>query len=504
MTTLNSDVLRTWDELPRQAEILIVGGGLAGLELAKHLDLAGADGVLVLEAGAGHDLQHVYTVNDPVVADRLWTDERSDPYFVRSWESSAEPHFSVGSGIRQRLGGRSLYWHGVLLPIEEFALSDPAWPISVVRDLTHSWRDGPSLYARVQADLAAWGRATPSTANNEICVGRFRFIDPPRSIRRPAVESKHWEAYSPLSHWIERSAGSNVCMVPDVKVIGVLTTDGRADGVVVRNRLTGEEKHVTASKTVLAAATVENTRLAIQTLHASEEPDSASLSGLFDHIVQGFNATVAAADLPPWLVSRARDGAFLYMNGASASRSNLFIQLETAESGDIEMEAWVTAEQERSTAGVVTCTPDGDWPWHVAISTGLSPEDTRTVAAQRRVLAEFWSAWCTQFDLPSNPLDFDFDFISPKRTLRSMHEDMRDHDRAVHHCRPTTWASPLGTEEHEGGTLAFGHVIDENHEFKKVRDLFAIGVSIFPRQGAANPSLTTLALARRLAAILTA
>jgi choline dehydrogenase-like flavoprotein len=165
MTTLSSDVLRTWDELPHEAGILIVGGGLAGLELAKHLDLAGVDDVLVIEAGAGHDLRHVYSANDAAVADRLWTDEHSDQYFVRSWESCTEPHFSVGSGIRQRLGGRSLYWHGVLLPVEEFALADPAWPASVVEELTYSWQDGPSLYARVQADLAAWGQTTPPTAN---------------------------------------------------------------------------------------------------------------------------------------------------------------------------------------------------------------------------------------------------------------------------------------------------------------------------------------------------
>jgi hypothetical protein len=284
----------------------------------------------------------------------------------------------------------------------------------------------------------------------------------------------------------------------------VLTLAGRAEGVLVRHRLSGEEKRIMGAKVVLAAATVENTRLAIQALYRSGEPDSSSLTGLVDHIVQGFNVTVAAADLPAWLVSRARDGAFLFMNGSGASRSNLFLQLDMAGSGDVEMEIWATAEQERSSAGVVTCTPAEKWPWRVMISTGLSQEDKRVVAAQRRELAEFWSACCLRFGLPFIPLDFDFDFIKPTRTLRSMHQDLRDRDRTVHRCRPVTWASPLGTEEHEGGTLAFGHVIDENHEFKKVRDLFAIGVSSFPRQGAANPSLTTLALARRLAAILAA
>lgn len=508
MATLSSDVLWTWDELPREAGILIIGGGLAGLELAKQLDLAGADDVLVVEAGAAHDLRHVYSVNDATAADRMWTDEHADRYFVRSWESATEPHFSLGSGIRRRLGGRSLYWHGVLLPVEEFALAEPIWPGPVVKELTHSWRDGPSLYARVRSDLALWsGTAAPAT-DNELTVGRFRLVNPPRSIRASARGSARWEAYSPLSYWLEPTVEEGgpvggVRISPEVEATGVLVTDGRAKGALVRNRVSGEEKSITAAKVVLAAATVESTRLAIQALYRDEEPDSACLTGLVDHIVQGFNVTVAAADLPERLVSRARDGAFHFMNGSGASRSNLFLQLGSAERGDVDIEVWVTAEQERSSAGVVTCTPGEEWPWHVTISTGLSAEDRRVVAAQRQELEEFWSAWCTQFDLPFIPVDFDFDFIEPTRTLRSVHEDLRDHGRIVRHCRPVTWTSPLGTEEHEGGTLALGNVIDQNHEFKGIENLFAIGPSVFPRQGSANPSLTTLALARRLAAILT-
>ena len=42
----------------------------------------------------------------------------------------------------------------------------------------------------------------------------------------------------------------------------------------------------------------------------------------------------------------------------------------------------------------------------------------------------------------------------------------------------------------------------ENHEFNHIKNLYAVGPSIFPRPGAANPSLTTLALSRRLAYIL--
>ncbi|HGH0635656.1 TPA: GMC family oxidoreductase, partial [Yersinia enterocolitica] len=51
-------------------------------------------------------------------------------------------------------------------------------------------------------------------------------------------------------------------------------------------------------------------------------------------------------------------------------------------------------------------------------------------------------------------------------------------------------------------TLPLGEILNDNHEFNQINNLFAIGPSTFPRPGAANPSLTTLALSRRLAYIL--
>lgn len=191
-SSLGPHLTRTWEELPDQADILIVGGGLAGLELAAHLERAGADDVLVVEAGADGDLQHVYAANDAASADRIWTDEQSDEYFVQPWSSATEPHFGQGSGLRRRVGGRSLYWHGVLLPVEDWALTEADWPRAVIDDLAHSWQGGASLYDRVRSDLMEWSRqaATGGAApdDNALRVGPFRFVDPPRAVRPAAPE----------------------------------------------------------------------------------------------------------------------------------------------------------------------------------------------------------------------------------------------------------------------------------------------------------------------------
>ena len=63
--------------------------------------------------------------------------------------------------------------------------------------------------------------------------------------------------------------------------------------------------------------------------------------------------------------------------------------------------------------------------------------------------------------------------------------------------QPVTWSNTLGTEDHEGGTLPLGGILDDDGEFRSVRGLYAAGPATFPRLGAANPSLTTLALVHR-------
>jgi hypothetical protein len=53
----------------------------------------------------------------------------------------------------------------------------------------------------------------------------------------------------------------------------------------------------------------------------------------------------------------------------------------------------------------------------------------------------------------------------------------------------------LGGEDHEGGTLPLGTVLDDRHRLAGIAGLYVAGPATFPRMGAANPGLTTMALA---------
>jgi choline dehydrogenase-like flavoprotein len=62
----------------------------------------------------------------------------------------------------------------------------------------------------------------------------------------------------------------------------------------------------------------------------------------------------------------------------------------------------------------------------------------------------------------------------------------------------------LGTTHHEAGTLWMGtsqadSVTNLQGRFHHVANAFAVGPSVFPTLGSANPSLTALALARQTA-----
>jgi choline dehydrogenase-like flavoprotein len=65
------------------------------------------------------------------------------------------------------------------------------------------------------------------------------------------------------------------------------------------------------------------------------------------------------------------------------------------------------------------------------------------------------------------------------------------------------WQDFLGTTHHEAGTLFMGaagaSITDTNGKFHGKANVYAIGPSVFPTLGSANPSLTALSLARRTA-----
>ncbi|MFE9573510.1 FAD-binding protein [Streptomyces sp. NPDC006692] len=485
-------------DAPR-SRVVIAGGGLAGLEVARHLSALGVDDVLVIEAGPADDLLHINSAHQPDQALRTFLDPADDPHFQRCWTSESAPHYLANAGLRKRLGGRSLYWYGASLPVEDWALAD--WPESIVRDLRGSWQGGRPLYEQVAADLGV----DPSPLDSQQAVlklGGFRLVRTPQAETRFGDEGR-WYAYSPLDHWRDPETGAaldgpqGIRFLCGTEVLSVDIEDGRACGVLVRESASnGTARRISADAVVLASGTIESSRLAIQALCAVDPARPPRLTGLTDHIVQGFFLRLRDADgdgasqglpdvVPGSYVTACED----------AVRSNLFVTVERPEPGVLLFDVRLTGEQAPGPGSHVTCEPTGEYPWRTTVTADLGLADRDVVGRQREVLNTVWRQLAAEFGLAATPLAFD-DFDHPVRTNAFVLPESIGTQTLE---GPFTWSSLLGTEDHEGCTLPLGEVLDDRHAFAAVPGLYACGPATFPRMGAANPSLTTLALARRLA-----
>lgn len=456
-------------DLGSTADVVVVGGGLSGLECACGL----------LDAGVGH----------VVVVDRAGIPGAAVTARP-AWQSTGGPHYAPPATPAHRLGGRSLQWHGVVLRLEDWALADPRWPADVVADLARAADGSPGLYDEVERDLRRWSGgaldgATPTADRRLAQLASAWGCGPaqavPQAVRRAQAT---WTPYSPLGAWRRATApGAGGRTVEGVQAIEVLVTGGRTTGVRVGDPRSGEHFAVHADTVVLAAGVLENTRLVAQALG---DPDGAG-AGLNDHLVQGFCVRVpGGGDLPE---------AFVLIAGDAQSRSNVFVRSRAVEgSDDLLLDVWAMGEQEPSADPRVRFDAEAGLPWSGRVHPELSAADERVVADQQRTLRALWDGAAATLGLPRHPLAFGRFFEAPTPFAAARGAALAGPGGCPH---PYGW--PLGTVEHESGTLALGGPLDASGQVRTVAGLHVVGPATFPRSGAANPSLTTLALARRTA-----
>jgi choline dehydrogenase-like flavoprotein len=218
------------------------------------------------------------------------------------------------------------------------------------------------------------------------------------------------------------------------------------------------------------------------------------LGGLADHLVQGFYVRLpelSLGGLPP--------GSYAGV-GEEQARSYPRVDVRRYRPGEVLVDVRVTGEQSPRPDSYVECLPGPSRPWRVRVHSRPGTSDREVFAAQQAMLQDIWRALADLAGASVEPLAF-CDVENPARTNVSADPEFLS---ALPQGRPVTWTSLLGTEDHEGGTLPLGAILDDWHEFRAVPGLFAAGPSTFPRIGAANPALTTLALAHRLAAVIAA
>ncbi len=483
-------------------ETVIVGAGLSGLAVATDLARLGAGGVAVVEAGgigaAPPGGTHADTRAGADVA-RLLAGVDADADLPRwcPWTSAAAPHYAEPTGLRRRVGGRSLCWHGVVLRLAPWECDEATpWPRAVTRELFGA--DGGGLYASVEQDLADWVGGPLDRARTEteghlrewaagLGYGAVRHA-PLAARDTGAPGTGELPAYSPLYTWPDEAARGNPLpdLLTDREVVAVRLRRGRVAGLDVRHRRSGVADFVPCARVVLAAGTIENTRLVAQATGRA-----TPYAGLNDHIVQGFAVTVPARAWGP----AHRDGGCLVLRGDSATRANLFFKVRGTPSPDhVTLDVWSMGEQVRSDENRISFTGTTALPWATAVTTGLSADDRQVVKAEQEILDEAWHRTATALGLPAPMLGFD-EFLLNSQPIGTAYDISVSRPGM-----PVPFSAALGSIDHEAGSLPLGSVLDPTGAVPGCGELYVTGPAVFPRTGAANPSLTTLALARRLAA----
>jgi choline dehydrogenase-like flavoprotein len=443
---------------PRAVDVAVIGSGVSGAAVAVELIRRGVD-CLVLEGGPDAGLAHVSASAETAG----WADPRHDPWFFPFFDRSDETVYPMTAGYRSRVGGRSLYWRGICLRIEPQALTE--WPPEI-RDLLEG--DG-GLYSQMEEALTRWtGRDALSAARTRTereLTRRLRSagIDgapTPRAIR--LLPGDGWEAYSP-TRLLPRGhvrVTSRVTAVEPQSAGGFrLTTD---EGVPL----------LTARQVVLCAGVFGNLRLAARLLGAVGALEPGQLFSVTDHVASG-----VVLDLPCRAHERLESS--VYAGFHPQAGSNVVIDASPSEGGTL-VDMWAMGEQPPDAPLDMTI---DDRAARVALSAGRRARVEHRYGEQRALLEEL----AERLSVPVGGNE-------PAAYATAIARAREQPGQGV------PYRVELGELDHESGGLELGgRWVDHLGRLRHVDGVFVAGPALFPRAGAANPTLTNLALARYVA-----
>jgi len=455
--------------------IAVIGGGLAGLEFA----VAAVDGgaaVEVFEAGPRTRTRHVN-----------WdTATHSGDEKVRSWTSD---NWGAGGGLSERLGGRSLCYHGVLIGLEPAALAswDSAWSgrLAGDRGLYASILDGlradfPELDAKEwQPHLAAFGlQHVPQAARFD---GHGRF-----------------EAYSPLVRTHEL-VGDGRMRVTRERVRAVVPEPGGC--VVEMERSSGAELRRGFDTCVLAASAIGN----VQILAASLRRDITTT--VTDHFCVGaFVRLPSGPSLTPFRHPMLWSG---FAAVPEISMNVFVLERPPLPCGDRIVQLQGVVEQQGGFGSYSELTVEMlRHGVRSHIRANVSEADRALLDAARAEVRR-WAERLAGGTVVELVRDGSSRSCAAPRKHDGSDAPWFGHDEALDAVTATDIAGvfsqyevPYGAFEHEACTHPIGGggpvPVSPNLEVVGLPGVHVAGPGVFPRLGAANPALTIIALSRWL------
>lgn len=473
-------------------DVIVIGSGIGGGILADNLSDAGVK-TLVLEVGSLKSETHMSNV----FAD--WAEITMEDQ-VGHYQKTPGTEFLFGA--QMALGGRSNYWSGIILRMQDWELA--YWPSAIQQFLTD---EGGKGYR--QAEQLMRKRQTLGHYQEQV-VGQLkqkmpdvRIEDLPRSRHQPNLNQNNM-----IDSVLFSSTGvfSTADLLSDSKAfvgsrgyndltvnLNHMVTDIRVDpqhpqrvkSVVCEDLICHCTREYQAKNIVLAAGSLESPKIFLQS--GLNDPSAKAGIGLTDHPYLFSKRYFIPRNNPLWGDDKH---AKLLLAAGNASKNHYPFYAEML------INPWYW-QVRRSDDDLWETPPDDQKITEISMKFGFGTELVDNNWIQNIARGEKVLLNVANNTIPQQHQDQAHEFRN--RILDAMGIILSSEEKNER----MGLAAHGGTVNHSGGTLRIGQpgqgVVDENLKFHAYENFYAADVSVYPYIPTANPVLTLGGLSLRLA-----
>jgi choline dehydrogenase-like flavoprotein len=557
-TAFSSDVLgrwvcSTWPEVSNNGgdpfDVVVIGAGMFGGYIADKLYRRSEQlGLRVLVIDAGSFLLPTHIQNLPrlglggpkeqVVATNAQDPGTQNLVWGHPWHSN-----QAFPGLAYCVGGRSLFWGGWSPRLTAADLgprpsNEAAWPADAANYLVSNYRE-------VEIEMGAWPTAdyisgplyNQLAARFKDVIGAGQLVwgagqsvsedDPltaPLAVQGQTPDSGlfPYDKYSSAfllfdairedigRRWRDNiDAWRHLMLLPRAQAVSLTTSGNRVTEIELR--VNDQQQFLRPPllsrdcTVVLAASTIESTRLALDSLPAPAIGVSRMGSNLMAHLRSDITARIRRSAIPGLPVqAQSLEIAALLVRGATSDGHEYHMQV-TASGGSTSDDNLFTSVPDVDVLENLRANQDPAW---IPMTFRVIGQMIGDPSAQPGDTKKSWVDLARQID-PRTNRPRAWVHLEPSDADMAAWQEMEN--AAVAFAKAVA-GSPadiqniainrngIGTTHHEAGTLWMGSpgqsVTDSVGRLHHIANAYVAGPALFPVMGSANPSLTATTLAR--------